>query len=265
MPSTPGAAPSAEPPAVQGSSELGGTATPANPRELLKEWTRALNAADMNALGRLYAERVRFYGTSLVREDVIERKRKALQGATFMQEITGEPRIEPKGDGFRVVFQKRSGPKGAPRDVLATLVLGKGPPLSIVEETDAVTQKRYGLVSAAPEAPKDCPTAVWLLVDSTPEAKRLNEKIEKNLKALPGATALHPGGMGPFMPEETGDGTYEVSIGVHHPDRFEAYGWFTVSAKGNVTASSFALDLFDASASPSAEARGHFARLCGQK
>lgn len=235
-----------------------------DPRQLLKEWTRALNAADLGALGRLYAERVRFYGISLARDEVIEKKRKALQATpTFAQEVTGKPRVEPKGDVIRVVFQKRSGPKGQQRDVLGTLVLRKAPPFSIVEETDAVTEKRYGRVRAAADAPKDCPAAVWFLVDSTPEAKRLFDKIEKNLKAFPPNAGMNPGGMGPIMPNETGDGTYEYSIGVHHPDRFESYGWFTVDATGKVTVSSWNLELDDVETSPSKEALAEFQKHCG--
>lgn len=68
--------------------------------------------------------------------------------------------------------------------------------------------------------------------------------------------------MGPLMPNETGDGTYQVAVGVYHPERFEAYAWFTIDATGKITVSVFTLDRFDAPASPSPQALQSFKRLC---
>ncbi len=64
------------------------------------------------------------------------------------------------------------------------------------------------------------------------------------------------------MPNETGDGTYQVAVGVYHPERFEAYAWFTIDATGKITVSVFTLDRFDAPASPSPQALQSFKRLC---
>jgi hypothetical protein len=218
----------------------------------------------MDAITLLYAENVRFYGQRLGRKDVIARKRQALEKTpTFVQTVTGEPRIEPSGGEIRVVFKKRSGPRGKEQDALATLILSAGRPLEIVEETDAATKKRRGEDDQRAAAPTNCEDAVGTLVASTLEWKRLGDDIDKNLKGVPASANLNPGGMGPFMPSETGDGTYEMSIGVHHPDRFEAYGWFTVSATGKVTVNSFALELSDAPATPTKEALADFTRLCG--
>jgi len=236
---------------------------PGTPEELLREWTRALNEADLNALRRLYADRVRFYGVPLGREQVLEQKRQALSNArTFQQTVLDTPNSARKGEVTRISFHKRSGPTDAQRDTLATLVLDNGPPLLIREETDAATEKSHGARSRPSQVPTDCPSAVWLLIDSTAEARRLYEQIDSNLKSFTAGQNLNPGGLGPFMPSETGDGSYELALGVHHPERFEAYGWFTVHPGGKITISSGTLELLDAPVSPSGQALRDFKRLC---
>lgn len=53
-------------------------------------------------------------------------------------------------------------------------------------------------------------------------------------KRFPESADLHSGGVGPFMPSETG-GTFEIWIGVHHPERFENYASFDVTREGETT------------------------------
>jgi hypothetical protein len=239
------------------------TKPPQTPQEMLTEWTRALNEADLGALESLYAGRVRFYGTWLTRDEVLKRKRDALAATrNFKQAVLGNPSLEKKGDVSTLGFRKRSGPADAQHDVFATLVLRRSPQLLIEEETDAATEKRYGSASTSGDVPKDCVSAVWLMVDSTPVAERLYKDINRNLGGFPKEAELHPGGMGPLTPHETGDGTYELAIGVHHPERFEAYAWFTVDPTGKVTVSAFTLELSEATTTPSPEALRHFGRLC---
>jgi hypothetical protein len=103
------------------------------------------------------------------------------------------------------------------------------------------------------------------MVDSTPAASRLYKAINENLKKFPKEADLRPGGMGPFMPSETENGTYDLSIGVHHPERFEAYGWFSISRAGKITVTSMTLDLTDAPTEPSKTALNFFRKLCTEK
>jgi hypothetical protein len=240
-------------------TSAGPSQSPQTPKELLAEWTRALNGADLPALERLYDERVRFYGTWLSRSEVIERKRKALAATPgFQQSVLHEPHFQQQGNLIRVGFRKRSGPAEAQNDVLATLVLRKGPPLLIREETDAVTQKRFDPLTLEPAT--DCASAVWHLVLSTREAQRIFAEIRQNLKGYP--ADYRPGGMGPMYPDETQSDAYDMAIGVNQPERFEAYAWFTIKLDGDVTTSAMSLDLYDAPVSPSPESVASFKRLC---
>ena len=65
-----------------------------------------------------------------------------------------------------------------------------------------------------------------------------------------------------MTPAENGDDTYSLAIGVHHPERFEAYAWFTIDLTGRVTASGLAVDAQDAPLRPSRQALDQFKRLC---
>jgi hypothetical protein len=234
---------------------------PQTAEQLLTAWTAALNGADMTALSVLYADRVGFYGQSLTREDVIARKRQALTGAPgFEQQVLGQPSYEEHGDTVRVVFQKHSGVPGAQSDVRASLVLVKTPRLSIREETDVATEKRFS--SASRDArPNNCEDAVWLLVDSTPFAKQLYATIDRNLKQFPESAGFRTGGMGPFLPRET-EGTFDIWIGVHHPERFENYAVFSVTPTGEITVHCGQCDAPRGRISAPRSAVDDFARLC---
>ncbi len=229
----------------------------------MNAWTAALNAADTAALEPLYADKVRFYGSSFSRAEVIARKRKALAAAPgFTQQVMGQPNYKDEGERIRVGFQKRSGLPGKQTDVRSTLVLVKTPHLAIAEETDAATERRFQQENT-PTKPADCASAVWSLVDSTPLARRLYAIISKNLEPYPASAELHTGGMGPFMPAETDGKSYDAWIGVHHPDRFENYGTFSVSLSGEVTASSMELgDPPEQHTTPTPAALADFKRLC---
>lgn len=234
------------------------------PEQLLKAWTAALNAADLGALEPLYADQVRFYGSTFSRDEVIARKRKALAASPgFSQRVMGQPSYQTDGDRVRIGFQKRSGLPGKQTDVRSTLVLTKVPRLAIAEETDAATEKRFRRENTA--KPTDCSSAVSALVDSTPLAQRLSAIIEKNLKPYPESADLHEGGVGPFMPSDTDGKSYEVWIGVHHPERFENYGTFIVTLTGDVTADSFELGEGTQHTTATSAALADFVRLCPVK
>lgn len=257
---------SAPAPALPPALDSGAAASSAAAAAVLSAWTRALNERDLAALERLYADRVQFYGRSLTRAEVLTRKRQALAATpTFTQSVLGAPSLEPQGELTRITFHKRSGPKGKERDVFASLVLQAKAPGLIVEETDAVTEKRARPAATAESEPGDCDSAVWALVGSTRESAKLYARIDENLKQFPGDEELSPGGMGPMTPRETGDGTYQIALGVHHTDRFEGYGWFTITAAGKVILTADSLDLDGAEVSPSPEALREFRRLCAAK
>jgi len=234
---------------------------PSPAEQLLAAWTAALNAADTTALEPLYADKVKFYGQSLSRAEVIARKRKALAAAPgFEQRVIGQPSYQDDGDSIRVGFQKRSGLPKALNDVRSTLVLAKAPRLAIREETDDATEKRFSHASDDAK-PDSCEAAVWAVVDSTAFAKQLYATIDKNLKQFPASDDLNPGGMGPFLPSETG-GTYDVWVGVHHPGRFENYAAFSVTPKGDISVNCSECEAPSGPIAPAPAARDDFARLC---
>lgn len=238
------------------------TKAPVTAEQLLSAWTAALNAADVNALEALYADKVKFYGQSLTRDEVLARKRKALSATPgFTQQVVGEPSYHDEGDSVRVGFQKRSGPPGAQSDVRSTLVLVKGSRLAIREETDAATEKRFPNVARA-ATPDSCEAAVWALVDSTSFAKQLYATIDRNLKRFPASADLNAGGVGPFLPGETG-GSYEIWIGVHHPERFENYAVVSVAPNGETTVTCGQCDAPKGPILPAPSALDDFNRLCG--
>ena len=240
------------------------TALPAAAEQLLSAWTAALNNADMTVLADLYADKVKFYGQSLARAQVVARKRQALAAAPgFKQQVLGQPSWLDEGDSLRVLFLKRSGLPGAQSEVRSMLVLLKTPRFAIREETDAVTEKRFK--SASDEAkPASCEAAVWALVESTPFAKQLHADIERNLKEYPASDGFNPGGMGPFLPSETG-GTYDVWIGVHGPERFESYAYFKVTPQGETTVECVECDASNGLLAPARSALDDFNRLCASQ
>ena len=234
---------------------------PRTGEELLTAWTAALNDANSSALEALYAERVKFYGQLLSREEVVARKRKALAAAPgFKQQVIGQPSYQDQGESIRVFFQKRSGRPGAQNDVRSTLVFVKTPRLEIAEETDAATEKRFSRSNDAAKA-DSCDDAVWTIVGSTSFAKQLYAEIDRNLKGIAESEDLHAGGMGPFLPAETG-GTYDVWIGVHHPERFENYATVSVTPQGQISVSCVECEPPDGGIPAAASALADFKRLC---
>jgi hypothetical protein len=228
---------------------------------LLSAWNAALNAGDLTALEALYADQVKFYGQSLARKDVLASKRRSLAAVPgFKQQLVGRPSYQDEGDSIRVSFQKRSGRPGAQGDVRSTLVLIKTPRFAIREETDAVTERRFSSASNGAK-PDSCEAAVDALIGSTPFVSQLTAQIVQNLKEVPASEGLNPGGMGPFLPSET-DGTYEVWIGVMHPERFENYAVFSVTPKGEVTVTCIECEAPSEPLTPAHSALDDFKRLC---
>lgn len=244
------------PPAGKNSKEKEAEATPS---KVVAQWTDALNRSDIDALKRLYAKKVLFYGVRRTRGQVLEAKSKALAATKdFHQEIQGDIHVEEQGERLRVTFGKRSGPKGKESDVFGVLVLDADS-LKVLEESDAQTDKHIRRNEEL-RRPEDCEGALWSLVDSTKEAKELYVNIRENLKAFP--DDYRAGGLGPMMPDVTGDGTYAISIGVHQPTRYEAYAWFTVAPSGKVTVSGMSFARLEQTVKPTAQALKDFQRLC---
>lgn len=236
---------------------------PASVEQVLSAWNDALNRRNFDALEQMYADEVWFYGKRTTRKDVLANKRVALESLkSFQQEILGDPVSHTVGDTVVLRFRKRSGAKGKQNDVAAKLTLARNKPWRILREEDEVSEKRFGSGYVEERVPTDCSDAVWMIVDSTARARSLYRRIKENLEAFPPEANLRPGGMGPFTPDETGDGTYDLSIGVHHPERFEAYAWFTVTVEGKVTVSSMYENLLEHPETPSRAALKHFKRLC---
>jgi hypothetical protein len=254
--------------ACKGATSKEGEERSRAPEELVGEWNYPHIEPDLDGFERLYAERVRFYGQSLTRAEVIERKRQLFARVpSFSQMVLSTMSIERKGELTRVGFKKRSGPEGAENDAFGTLVFGKAPEFFIQEESEAAPIKKFGGRSAFAAAPVDCDSAVWFLVESTPDAKWIQAEIDEHLRSLPKGTGPTAGGIGPLTPNETRDGTYLLAIGVHHPERFEAYEWYTVDADGNATESGSPRDplRLDNELSPSTDSQRRFRELCQRK
>jgi hypothetical protein len=87
---------------------------PETAEHLLNAWTAALNAADVTAPATLYANKVKFYGQSIAREEVLARKRNALAATPgFTQQVLGQPsvlagRSTRVADSARVVWRRDS-------------------------------------------------------------------------------------------------------------------------------------------------------------
>jgi hypothetical protein len=213
------------------------TSPEASARALAAAWTKALNAADTQALGPLYADRVQFYGREMSNGAVVAAKARALASAkTYQQSIVGEVAVEPAGDGSLVLhFDKRSGPAGRLRDVRAKLVVirGDGGALVIHEETDEPSEKR-----AASKNRAACHEIAERAVSSLPQVKRALADIERDVAASGGRA--RSGGIGPL---DEDDGGFSGGYGVHTDQRYEARVWYAVDAHGKLSVTILADDI----------------------
>lgn len=102
-------------------------------------WNDALDKHDLDKLTKVYAPRVKLYGSELSRAKVIEAKKRAFtEDPTFKQEIVLPITVTKVDDTYVVTFTKRSG--GTKESIVqARVVVVDG---LVSEESDASTDKR---------------------------------------------------------------------------------------------------------------------------
>ena len=108
-------------------------------RAVVVAWSGALDDHDLARLTKIYAPRVKLYGSELSRADVIQAKKQAFAGdPKFKQQIALPIAVTKINDTFVATFTKRSG--GAKKsNIRARVVVENG---LVSEESDASTDKR---------------------------------------------------------------------------------------------------------------------------
>ena len=137
---------------------------------LLEAWNAALVAHDTGTLGRLYAERVAFYGVTLPGAGCVDRVSHLFAtNPDFTQSvIVASPaeaiEVSDASADARITFTKRVTTHGKTTDYPAYLVVRAiAGAFRIVEESDAVTDAN--LAARAPSYGDDCHTAIGAALD----------------------------------------------------------------------------------------------------
>jgi hypothetical protein len=171
-------------------------------RALVTAWNVALNAHDAEALAGLYAPQVSFYGRSFSRAQVLAAKSAALAVAPAFKQQLSKVRIAPEPLlGARVTFEKSSAGAKTVQARLLVHCTDDGV-YAITAESDAPSDE----LGAAKEG---CEDAMYSVAFGLPEVT----------KELANATDGAPFGSVSYPVEGT---HYSLSLGFHHPDRFEA-------------------------------------------
>jgi hypothetical protein len=201
-------------------------AAAAEPAEVavVRAWDAALDKHDLDALDRLYAERVVFYGRPLTKAAVIQAKRAAFaKQSSYSQQIIGEIKLERADDGrVSASFLKRTGDAGKSRTVSAKLLLALGPQgYRVAEETDEASAAR---------AQPDCEAKTHEIVEALPQVRRATSDAMKEADQSDGGLTF--GGVGPSDDDEGG---FVVSTGLHSDERFDARIVTSVNRSGALT------------------------------
>jgi hypothetical protein len=195
---------------------------PEHPAEkVLNVWSSALDRKDEAALRTLYAPYVRFYGVRKPAGEVLGAKHNAFLREPDFRQRVNHVQIEKAKKGFVVRFEKQSGAGFASTvDARLTLEPSDGDTLLITEETDAVTDKRFGKKSQ----PTDCYSAVSSGVAALPIIETDSHRVMRDSPEV--------GAGGVLFSEEPGK--LEAAQGYFHPDRFEPRWWIDV-VDGQIT------------------------------
>jgi hypothetical protein len=225
-----------------------GDTTPSSADPVLSrvyEWNRALDHHDLAALEALYGQEVCFYGQKSTRSKVLAAKDHALSAdPSFHQEIVGDVTVTPSGYSAVATFVKRSGSGDHVKDVPARLLLKnfagdygrQDAAMSIVGENDAgrpskASVERCEREAAASvrnvlEADARCDDAASKVFNKLPEVVRakaqLQEDFNQRVKSEPTIA------VGGFGPQDDGNGSFSVAIGMHTDERFELVAGYRV-------------------------------------
>ncbi len=184
-------------------------------------WNSALDRHDTQALAGMYAPRVRFYGARKTVAEIVGAKNMAFAKDPDFHQRIGKVQIEKTPKGYGVRFEKYSGPTLA-SVVAARLVLeAEGDRLLIVEETDALTDKRF-------EKPptNSCYATVSETVSSLPLVEEDMRRVARQSPQVKAGGILYN--------QEAGSLT--AAQGYFHAERFEPRWWIDV-VKGELVIS----------------------------
>jgi hypothetical protein len=185
-------------------------------------WNNALAAHDLDALAKLYADHVRFYGRPLERKACIAAKAAAFKAdPTFTQSIASEvTAADEPGGRVRARFVKLSTAKGEPRTYASYLVLARSASgFTIVEESDTTTDENL-----AEHLAVECIGAAAGAVMKDPKAAAL---LAEPVTADEQRAGCRNHGLMPFPPEG-GDTKVAVKMFTSCNDRQAFRGWFHV-------------------------------------
>jgi hypothetical protein len=138
--------------------------------DAVRQWNEALLSRDRDAIERVYANTVSFYGQQRTRSQVVTSKLAALEKAPDFNQTLEEVQIEKRDtDSPVVLFEKHWLANGKPGKVRARLSLRREETRWVVaEETDAPTEARFNQASPYSGA---CQNAVLQLVVTTAEGR----------------------------------------------------------------------------------------------
>lgn len=177
-------------------------------------WNEALNQGTAVGLARFYSAQVLFYGKRMTATGVVAAKRKALESAPDFKQQVSDIHINKAPGGFVLKFDKRCGPK-LDSVVTGRLVLeAMGSQLSIIEESDSVTDLRF-----KESPPATCGEAVGRVLRSHPVIQKDRVRVAREMPYFT------PGGV---IYEETPH-RLNASQGYFSEDRYDPRWWIDAS------------------------------------
>jgi hypothetical protein len=204
-------------------------------------WNSALDQHDMSSLAALYSSQVLFYGSYWTAQKVIAAKRSALDKTPDYRQRIDDVRVSRDALRTTLEFQKHSGPD-AKSVVSARLTLQEeASRLVIVEETDALTDKRLQT-----RLPSSCYEAALQVFDQLPE---IRSDVVRVARENPDCN------LGGILNSEDAQNV-DSAQGYFHPDRFEPR-WQLVVVHGELKIA----DLFGADPLPISAAQRARVRL----
>ncbi len=192
----------------------------------VRAWSDALDGHDLEKLGGLYADTVRFYGRDLSKNAVIAAKRAAFaKQPGFRQELIGEISLSLYLGVFTASFTKKAGPaddflvNGAKLGIKESA--GK---FVIVEETDEESARKE---LRAREA---CEAKVTEVVLALPEVKFAVKVALEEISQSDGGWSM--GGIGP---NDDGEGGFSAEVGVRTEVNIDTRYSYSVDRKGQLS------------------------------
>jgi ketosteroid isomerase-like protein len=205
-----GSSPAPSPGTAAAGSPTKPDASPTDPREsVVRAWNDALTRHDLDALAKVYAAHVLFYGTSMTRDACVAAKKQAFERTPDYRQTLRDDRVRMDpvdADHVRAHFTKISSVAHKDQAYEATLLLVReGGDWRIGEETDSATDRALA---------RSCDTAVGALASTTKPAQEfLNTPVSKEALA---AGFISRGWM--VFPPPAPGAPYSVAFHSNFPD-----------------------------------------------